>query len=347
MALDFPTSPTNGQQFTSPDGVIWSWDGAKWISASPGTTIGYGNVGRNLIHNSMFNVVQRGYGPWTAGGYTADRWTVGSLVPSTFSTSIGSINDAQRAAIGDEYAWSSLTTSFAGNAAVGAATVSGQAIENVARLANKTVILSFWAWTASGTLNLGASIDQSFGTGGSPSTPARGNGQKIVATTTPTRYMMTFVVGSLAGKSFGTNGDTGTYLNFWYSAEASFNIRSGSVGVQSGAIALWGVQLEIGSVATPLEKPDPQVDLANCQRFYQTGYLFLQGYQGAGAGFNTSTQFATVMRAVPTVAGTNSGSNIAGFSLAALGVTGLYNLGTAAVAGTCLVQCNFTASADL
>ena len=43
-----------------------------------------------------------------------------------------------------------------------------------------------------------------------------------------------------------------------------------NVGVQSGSIAIWGVQLEIGSVATPLEKPDPQQDLAKCQRFYQT-----------------------------------------------------------------------------
>jgi hypothetical protein len=30
MALDFPASPTNGQQFTS-GGTTWTWDGTKWV----------------------------------------------------------------------------------------------------------------------------------------------------------------------------------------------------------------------------------------------------------------------------------------------------------------------------
>ena len=33
MALDFPASPTNGQTFSGPNGVVWSWDGTKWINA--------------------------------------------------------------------------------------------------------------------------------------------------------------------------------------------------------------------------------------------------------------------------------------------------------------------------
>lgn len=47
------------------------------------------------------------------------------------------------------------------------------------------------------------------------------------------------------------------------------NARAGLIGVQSYTLQLWGVQLEIGSVATALEMPDPQQDLAKCQRFYQ------------------------------------------------------------------------------
>src|SRR5215475_13283055 len=31
--LDFPNSPTNGQQFSS-GGSTWQWDGAKWAAAS-------------------------------------------------------------------------------------------------------------------------------------------------------------------------------------------------------------------------------------------------------------------------------------------------------------------------
>ena len=115
MALDFPNAPTNGQSFTAPNGVIWTWDGVKWVNGtgvatyapigSPAftgdptaPTPAYGdndtsvattafvqaavapmtnNVGRNLIHNSLFNVAQRGAGPWSrAANIHLDRWQI-------------------------------------------------------------------------------------------------------------------------------------------------------------------------------------------------------------------------------------------------------------------------------
>jgi hypothetical protein len=36
MALDFPSSPINGQLYTGPDGTTWRWDGGKWVSAGGG-----------------------------------------------------------------------------------------------------------------------------------------------------------------------------------------------------------------------------------------------------------------------------------------------------------------------
>jgi hypothetical protein len=33
--IDFPASPTNGQQFTAA-GVVWTWDGAKWTASGSG-----------------------------------------------------------------------------------------------------------------------------------------------------------------------------------------------------------------------------------------------------------------------------------------------------------------------
>jgi|SRR5215471_19839082 len=32
MALNFPSSPTTGNQFKSPQGLTWQWDGAKWTA---------------------------------------------------------------------------------------------------------------------------------------------------------------------------------------------------------------------------------------------------------------------------------------------------------------------------
>ncbi len=41
MALDFPSSPTNGQQYSGAGGVVWTWDGVKWLA---GAGAGAGNV---------------------------------------------------------------------------------------------------------------------------------------------------------------------------------------------------------------------------------------------------------------------------------------------------------------
>jgi hypothetical protein len=71
--------------------------------------------------------------------------------------------------------------------------------------------------------------------------------------------------------------------------------------VQSGTVWLWGVQLEVGSVATPLEKPDPQQDLAKAQRFYQSHTaLYMQEYTVSAAGMAMDFSLPVTMRAPPT-----------------------------------------------
>jgi hypothetical protein len=58
--IDFPASPTTGQIFTAA-GASWRYDGTKWVAYGTGAL----DVGRNLIQNSLFNVAQRGAGPFT------------------------------------------------------------------------------------------------------------------------------------------------------------------------------------------------------------------------------------------------------------------------------------------
>lgn len=384
MALDFPGSPTNGQQYTHPtSGIIWVWDGTKWVSGTVGAAYApvvspvfqgnpqapnppagdadtsvattsfvaaavagtQGNVGRNLIHNSMFNVAQRGAGPWTVGGWTADRWMMGFSL-DTGTTSISAMSDAARTAIGDEAARSYYAFTFTGNADASSFTVLAQPIEDVRRLAGKTITLSFWAISSAGQ-KFGCCFDQFFGGGGSPSASVQGAGQSVTLGTSWQRFSMTFAIPSVAGKTIGTAGNDSLWMNFWFSAGSASNTRSGNIGVQSGTINIWGVQLEIGSVATPLEKPDPQVDLANCQRFYQTGQVYQASYGLAGAGFQMSRAFPVPMRAAPSVVVlSQTNSNINGFAIAADQQT-LWNGGTAG--GTANVQLTFTysASADL
>jgi hypothetical protein len=308
-----------------------------------------GDVGRNLIHNPLFYVAQRGAGPWTTNGvYTLDRWFL-TFVADTNSASQLTLTDGYRTAIGDEAAQFGLQNTFAGNAAAGAYSQFLQRIEKVQRLSGKTVTLSFWASAGAAGLRLGANITQVFGTGGSPSAAVVVNGQSVTLSTSIARYNLTFAIPSSVGKTFGTNGDDWTQAVFWFSSGATNNVAAGNIGVQSGTIVLWGVQLEIGSVATPLEKPDPRYDLDNCRRFYQTwGPDLVSGYVGAPNPVYGYRTLSPPMRVTPTcVFSGTSYSNASGLSFTATGAGGAQFTINAAAAGVAYSQSTVALSADL
>src|SRR5580765_2798538 len=128
-----------------------------------------GNVGRNLIHNSTFTVLQRGAGPWTTSyKYTADRWAAGPVL-DIVSYSLILLSDNDRTQIGDESAINAFQNVFTGNAGATAYNLVVQKLENVRRLAGKNVTVSFWAIASVANLKLGINFNQIFGTGGSPS----------------------------------------------------------------------------------------------------------------------------------------------------------------------------------
>jgi hypothetical protein len=350
MALDFPNSPATGQQFTGPNGIVWQWDGTKWIVSGGGTVFQSitGDVGRNLLHNGLFNVAQRGAGPFTSG-YTADRWPVGAT--TSLNVQIGPPSDANRADIGDEAATSLLSCTFTGGAAATDFIQVVQHIENLRRLAGKTVTVSFYANAGTASMRIGISLDQHFGSGGSPSADVNGNGQAVTLSATAAqfaRYSATFAIPSAAGKTLGTNSDNYTALNLWLSAGSNFAARSG-IGVQSGVVNFWGVQLEIGTVATPLEKIDAQQDLAKCQRFYQVASIYAVAYNTAGSGLFASMGLPVTMRANPTVTlGTISDTNLTTPNAAALSASSIYANGTVSTTGSAtMLRQNMTLSADL
>jgi hypothetical protein len=307
------------------------------------------NVGRNLLHNSMFNIAQRGAGPWAVtASYTADRWQM-STVGGTLSVQINALPDAVRSVIGDEAAASSLGANCVGGGAAGDQTYIEQHIEGVRRTAGKTITLSFWAAAGSGTPKLGCALYQIFGSGGSPSAPVSIAAQAVTLSTTYTRYDLTFIVPSVAGKTLGTNGDDTLYVRLWLSSGSTNNAAAGNVGVQSFVLALWGVQLEIGSVATPLEKPDPRYDLANCQRFYQNGNFLLSAYTGAAYGLGVMMTLAPKMRSAPTLAvlGTPTLSNCSGLTLTPWDIGHFQVSVIATDLGGVSFYSGFSASADL
>ncbi|HEY1441392.1 MAG TPA: hypothetical protein VGF65_11250 [Mycobacterium sp.] len=300
------------------DANTYARHAAAWVASPTNASVAaavapaLNAVGRNLLHNGLMNVTQRGAGPWTTVGtpvYTADRWGVFASAGSTQSTSVSVTTTGNQTDIGDEAAAKTLVLQFTGTATAGSIVEYFQRIEGVRRLSNKTVTVSLWGWTASGTLNMGISLDQSFGTGGSPSANVTGTPQIVTLSTTAQRRSATFTLPSVAGKTLGTNGDDYVQLCLYVSG-ATGGVAS-PVGVQSGTIGIWGVQLELGPTATPLEKLDPRIDLANAQRFYQTVVGYLLSYATAGQQVGTSVVLPVVMRGTPTVtpSGSNSGGN--------------------------------------
>lgn len=309
----------------------------------------YNATGRNVLHNPLFNIGQRGNGPWTtANTYTADRWQISNSF-DTMNVSIQAANDGIRTAVNDESAANFLDVFFTGNANANSYTVLFQPIDNVRRLAGKTVTVSFYAYSSAQT-KIGVSIDQNFGTGGSPSAPAfNSNGISITTGAVWGRYSVTLAVPSASGKVVGTNGNDFSQLNIWLSSGSAVAPRSGNVGVQAGEVQLWGLQLEVGSVMTQLEKPDPGYDLANARRFYATGYFNYFGSTGAvNSNISVTQSFSVGMRATPTI--TTSGTsvvNLTGPNVTPATPTGFYIAGVTAGPGSFGYYGTYQASADL
>jgi len=308
--------------------------------ASASAAAGLNNIGRNLLHNAYFMVRQRGIGAFTANGLTLDRWQT-AFVNGTVSVAQVQLTDANRTAIGDEAAQQALNYQFTGSATAGSFHQLHQHLENVHLLAGKTVSVSFWA-AASAALTISVNLYQAFGTGGSPSAQVVLAAQNCAITTAwGTRYSATFTLPSVSGKTLGTNGDDFTGLFFTMSDPAS-------IGAQSGSVSFWGVQLEIGSVATQLEKLDASITNAQCQRFYQGGFARLDAYGAAGSQISVTIPYVVPMRGVPTLNRNDSGNvNMSSASITSFGAWGLLFLGTINATGGASLTTNWTASADL
>jgi hypothetical protein len=330
-----------------PDGVAAVGSSTRYaradhVHASPP------DVGRNLIHNGMWRVQQRGAAGWSTNNtYTVDRWQM-AFTGGTMATSVGAFSDGNRVSIGDEAAITYLACAAAGTSGAGDYAFLCQYIEGVSRLSNKTVTVSFWAYATSGTPKLGVGIRQNFGTGGSPSASVDMTGQSVTLSTTPVRYSLSFNVPSTSGKTFGTTVNTDySRLAFAFSSGSTNAAILGTPGVQTNTFVLWGVQLEVGSVATPLEKPDLRAELANCQRFYQIGQLVTAGYTAGVQTIYLSSLLPVLMRASPSV--TPSTVTLSGCGSLAGGAYGGETvwLSAATVGGAFTCSASFTASADL
>jgi len=206
---------------------------------------------RNKIINGGFDIWQRGTSAFTTAGYTADRWAIQNASGQTISVTKQAFTPGNT--ISGQEPTNFLRISLSG-------TPSGtywltQKVEDVRTFAGQTVTLSFWAKAGSATTALLPALEQNFGSGGSSVVTTTGSA--ISLTTSWQRFSQTFSVPSISGKTIGTN--------------SFLEVRPflGSTAITGNNIDIWGVQLELGSTATPFEQRLIGLELLLCQRYYQ------------------------------------------------------------------------------
>lgn len=287
---------------------------------------------RNRIINGGMQVWQRGTtatGNYSSG-YTygsVDRWAVYSPNTSTTiaqSTSVPTTTGAL-------FQYSLKLQRPSTNTGTGIIQIA-QGIEslNCYDLSNQQVTLSFWAKTGAnysgGTLgillNTGTAADQGIAMVNTWTGVASPINTVQSITTTWTKYSFTGTLGS---------GILEAAVQFSWTP-------TGTAGADD-SVYITGVQLEVGSVATPFERRSYGQELALCQRYFVTGKGVLHTSNPAV----TSTAFLPVqMRSTPTTVTTSLDSGTGG-TWAALTSQSLYQSAYNSVSSGAA----FTASAEL
>lgn len=309
---------------------------------------GNGNVGRNLLHNGELTVNQRGTTASTNGAYSADRWIL-ELSTTTGSVSTAALIDAERTTIGDEAAVQYLSCPCSGSAGAGDFFLVAQRMEGTQRYGGKSITVSFWALGTVGPPSIGVGLVQNFGSGGSPSAAVTVNATKVQLTTGWARYTVTLAVPTTIGKTIGSTAGTDyTEIRFWLSSGATNNTLAGGIGVQTFTFKLWGVQAEIGAVATAFEKKSIVQHTLDCQRFFRPSTVYTIVQATTGNPVALATTFPD-MRAIPsaTVTSTAGSSGLTTFTAGGLTVNSAFAQGIASTTGAVGLEVLLALSADL
>ena len=262
---------------------------------------------KNAVINGNFDIWQRGTSHSTIGYGSADRWTLyfaGTSATCTLSQ--------QAFALGQTVVLNEPTY-FARHAVVSGTDIATDIktrhqIEGVRTFAGETITLSFYA-KANSVLDMTPEFTQAFGTGGAPSATVGVPSQKVSLTTAWQKYELTYDIPSISGKTIGTDNNSYLQLNIWFSAGSNADVRSDTLGIQTGTFDIAQVQVEKGITATEFERRSYSEELAMCQRYYATGFVnFRMGSYVAGMIAHSTFQFPVTMRVTPTATQTTTGT---------------------------------------
>ena len=221
---------------------------------------------KNLIINGAMNVAQRGTSFSHNGNITAypvDRflmivYNTGFATPTGGTSAQVDLTDSDSESLGFSTAIRFTPASDSKLCYL------SQKVEDVSRLAGKTITLSYYARVNTGTFTIPneGRITQNFGSGGSSATNTFASFDDNVLTTSWKRISYSLTLPSVVGKTI--NAGNNTDVRTFHTADLS----------SLGWIEITGVQLEVGSVATEFEHRSFGEELALCQRYYQKSYAY-------------------------------------------------------------------------
>jgi len=274
-----PASPFQGQTIYETDtGFVYFYNGAawkKWVLLDTTETVQnktfdatntwngvlnptFTSSMKNRFINGSFDIWQRGTPVTNTGGvigYTADRWqaTSGTGATNIFTRTANTLG----AVAGQAKYRCDWNRSVAGTTD----STFQQKIEGVQSFAGQQVTVSAYLTASAGSIDFQFRSRQFFGTtGGSADVGPTAQGGTQTATTARTRFTATFTVPSIAGKTLGSAGDDCLEIQLF----RAFNATNGA----TGTLQVEDLVIELGPVATDIERPSVQQTLAWCERYY-------------------------------------------------------------------------------
>ena len=273
---------------------------------------------RNLIINGDMRIDQRNAGSAVTSAtnvYLTDRWQL-QISGTTNTPSFQQVTDAPTGFQYSLKATSNGSETIAANQAV----TPRQRLEgfNVAHLlygtANaKTITVSFWVKSSlTGTWNVSVSNDNFTRGYIKEYTVSSANTWEYKTVTIPGDTSGTWNINNTTGLILMFPVDTGTDLNgaanTWLAGNYRTTAGSNRLLETSGAtFYVTGVQLEVGTTATDFENLPYDVELARCQRYFQSfGGSNVAETVGQGTSFSTTNTYVLIhllqtMRSVPSL----------------------------------------------